>query len=84
MRLDFNGGVNPDLYALKQFVPVAPGIETYRLQASHLRPDQIATLRCGLRFLITDANHGGAVDVFLPNGVMGSAPWQADLRSRCD
>lgn len=73
VRLDFNGGVNPDLYALKQFVPVEPGMK-YHLRV-HLRTDQITT-DSGLRFSITDPNHGGAVDVST-DGVVGSTPWQA-------
>lgn len=72
VRLDFNGGVNPDLYALKQFVPVEPGMK-YRLRV-YLRTDQITT-DSGMRFSITDPNHGGAVDVST-DGVVGSTPWQ--------
>jgi|SRR5215472_3739204 len=71
VRLDFNGGVNPDLVAVKQFVPVEPST-TYHFHA-YLRTVQITT-DSGMRVLITDPYHG-AVNI-LTDGLIGSVPWK--------
>lgn len=71
VRLDFNGGVNPDLVAVRQFVPVEPST-TYHFHA-YLRTDQITT-DSGIRIAISDPYHG-AVNI-LTDGLIGSVPWK--------
>lgn len=73
VRLEFSGGMNLDLSQPYQFVPVEPG-HTYHFQA-YMRTQMISTEN-GVRFLIQDPFHRGAVQVLTEN-LTGSHPWTA-------
>ena len=71
IRIDFNGGSNLSVLAPAQFVPVEPG-HRYHFHA-YMRTEGITT-ESGMRFNITDPNHGGALSVQTDN-FTGSRPW---------
>jgi tetratricopeptide (TPR) repeat protein len=78
MRMEFNGGRNLALDGPAEYVPVEPG-RSYRFHA-YMRTEGITT-DSGIRFSITDPNHGGALNVLTDN-LTGSRPWtsvNADL-----
>jgi len=78
VRVDFTGGSNLTLAAPAQYVPVTPG-RSYHFHAL-MRADGITT-ESGMRFLIADPNHGGAVSAMTEN-FTGSHDWtpvEADL-----
>lgn len=71
VRLDFGGGNNTDLDAPAEYVPVRPNTG-YRFSA-YLKTEAIST-ESGVRFSISDPNHGGAVNVTTDN-LTGTHPW---------
>ncbi len=71
VRLDFNGGSNLALTEPEQYVPVEPG-RGYHFHAV-MRTEGITT-ESGIRFSITDPNHGDAVNVTTEN-FTGSRAW---------
>jgi tetratricopeptide (TPR) repeat protein len=71
IRIDFNGGSNLSILAPAQFVPVKPG-QRYHFHA-YMRTEGITT-ESGMRFNITDPNHGDALSVQSDN-FTGSHPW---------
>ncbi|MGH9736335.1 MAG: tetratricopeptide repeat protein [Candidatus Acidiferrales bacterium] len=71
VRLDFGGGNNTDLDAPFEYVAVQPNT-VYRFTA-YLKTEAIST-ESGIRFAISDPNHGGAVDVTTDN-LIGTNPW---------
>jgi tetratricopeptide (TPR) repeat protein len=71
IRIDFNGGSNPPVFFPAQFVPVEPD-HRYHFHA-YMRTEGITT-ESGMRFNITDPNHGGALSVQSDN-FTGSHPW---------
>ena len=78
VRLDFNGGNNLALTEPAQYVPVEPG-RGYHFHA--LMRTQEITTESGIRFSLTDPNHGDAVGVTTEN-FTGSRAWtpiEADL-----
>ena len=78
VRLDFTGGSNLELNEPDQYVPVQPGCG-YHFHAQ-MRTEGITT-ESGIRFSLTDPNHGDAVGVTTEN-FTGSRAWtpiEADL-----
>jgi len=78
VRLDFSGGSNLALSEPDEYVPVEPG-RGYHFHAL-MRTEEITT-DSGIRFSITDPNHGDAVNVTTEN-FTGSRAWtpvEADL-----
>ena len=71
VRLDFNGGSNPDLWAPRQYVPVEPA-KNYHFHA-YMRTQEITT-ESGMRFALSDPNHSEAPDL-LTDDLTGSHPW---------
>jgi hypothetical protein len=78
VRLDFTGGSNLALTQPAQYVPVEPG-HGYHFHAL-MRTDGITT-ESGIRFLIVDPNHGGAVNILTDNFTRSHdwTPVEADL-----
>jgi len=64
VRLDFNGGSNLELTEPDQYVPVEPG-SGYHFHAM-MRTEGITT-ESGIRFSLTDPNHGDGVNVTTEN-----------------
>jgi tetratricopeptide (TPR) repeat protein len=78
VRLDFTGGSNLALAVPAQYVPVEPG-RSYHFHAL-MRTDGVTT-ESGMRFLIVDPNHSGALNAMTEN-FTGSHDWtpiEADL-----
>jgi tetratricopeptide (TPR) repeat protein len=73
VRLDFNGGSNPDLGAPRQYVPVEPATK-YDFHA-YMRTQEITT-ESGMRFSLSDPNHPDAPSL-LTDDLTGSHPWTA-------
>lgn len=71
VRLDFSGGINVNLGAPAQYVPVEPG-HAYHFHAL-MRTDGITT-ESGMQFVITDPNHWNIVVVSTEN-FTGSHEW---------
>jgi len=71
LRLEFGGGSNLALNEPSQFVPVEPG-RTYHFHAT-MRTEGITT-ESGLRFVLTDANHGAGASL-VTEGLTGSHSW---------
>jgi len=78
IRMDFNGGSNPNIDGPSQYVPVEPS-SAYHFHA-YMRTEGITT-ESGMRFSVTDPNHNGALNVLTDN-FTGSHAWtpvDADL-----
>ena len=73
VRVDFGGGNNPDLTQPLEFVPVEPA-HAYHFRG-YLRTESIST-ESGMRFLIYDPHHQGAVDLQTEN-LAGTHLWSA-------
>ena len=71
VRLDFNGGGNPDLGAPRQYVPVEPAT-SYHFHA-YMRTQEITT-ESGMRFSLSDPNHPDAPSALTDN-FTGSHAW---------
>jgi tetratricopeptide (TPR) repeat protein len=69
----FGGGNNLELTEPQQYVAVEPN-RSYRFHG-YMRTESIST-EMGMRFLIIDPNHAGAVTVMTEN-LTGSHPWTA-------
>jgi tetratricopeptide (TPR) repeat protein len=83
IRIDFNGGSNLPVSFPAQFVPVEPG---HRYHFHALMRTEGITTESGMRFNITDPNHGGALSVQTDN-FTGSHPWtpvEADFETGPD
>lgn len=73
VRIDFNGGTNLTVQEPAQYVPVEPG-HNYHLHV-YIRTEAITT-ESGMRFSLTDPNHGNALNV-VTTDFTGSHPWTA-------
>ena len=71
IRVDFNGGSNPAIDSPSQYVPVHPN-QAYHFHA-YMRTEGITT-ESGMRFLVADPNHNGALNVLTDN-LTGSHAW---------
>jgi len=78
IRVDFNGGSNLTVDTPSEYVPVEPN-RSYRFHG-YMRTEGITT-ESGMRFLVADPNHNGALNVLTDN-LTGSHVWtsvDADL-----
>jgi len=71
VRLDFIGGMNPDISEPFEYVPVEPG-HSYHFHA-FLRTQDIST-ESGMRMNLVDPNHSDALDLMTDN-LTASHPW---------
>ena len=73
IKLDFIGGMNPDLIQPYEYIPVEPG-NTYHFHG-YIRTQDIST-ESGIRFSLTDPNHDGAPGL-ATDAMTESHPWTA-------
>jgi hypothetical protein len=71
VRIDFSGGTNLAVQEPAQYVPVEPG-QNYHFHA-YIRTQAITT-ESGMRFSLTDPNHGNALNVMTAD-FTGSHAW---------